>query len=163
MISGMLTVTTVGGFFYLGKNRAESIITGVDSPVITISRAGNPMRYRDLNGEYQVCPARITITGSGFVSGGGGVIQGKEGTVRVSRYALRFDDVPFPMSDLPETGKKGNRLSGTLQVPVELLTESEINKPRGFHVYDRTAARFVKVAPETAAMVRFKMSEPIPR
>lgn len=159
-ITGMLAVAW-GGFFYSGRVNAGSVITGVGTPTVTFSRTDDPVPYWDLNGEYQVRHARIVINGSGFLRGGG-VVQEKEGATEVSRYALRFDDVPFPMSDLQVADKKGTRLSGMIRVSVEMLTDPEIAKPRSFRVYDRIEARFVPVAPEDAAIVRFGISAPTP-
>lgn len=157
-IGGMLTVA-LGGFLYLSKDNAGGVITSVDSPVITISREGDAVRYRDLNGEYRVRHAHIVINGWGFLRGGG-VVQDKDGPTEVSRYALRFDDNPFPMSDLQVATKNGTQLSGVIRVPVEMLTDTEIRKRRPIHVYDRIEGRFVKVIARNAVTVQFKIPPP---
>jgi hypothetical protein len=153
-ISG-ICMFSLGGYFYFGNNNAVGAVSGVDSPVLVFSAAEKPVRYRDHIGEYTVRNARIVINGFGFRPGGGGVIKSKHGEIRVSRYALRFDDAPFPMSDLQVTGKNGTRLSGVVRVPVEMLTDTEVAKTRSFQVYDRVEGRFIPVASEKATTVRF--------
>lgn len=154
LVTGAVLAATAGALFYAGKDWNGGVVTGVDTPVIAVPQANGAVQYRDINGEYEVQSAQVRINGFGFLPGGG-VIQGKEGPTHVSRYALRFDDAPFPLSDLQVTGQKGTQLSGTVHVPSEILSVSEIDKPRSFRIYDRVEGRFVKSLSADAATVRF--------
>ena len=158
VIGGMLAATA-GGLCYAGGECAGGVVTGLDTPMIAVDGMGSAARYRDINGEYKVRPAHVRINGFGFRPGGG-VVRGKAGAIPVSRYALRFDDAPFPLNDLQITGKKGTQLSGVVRVPQEILSDSEIDKPRSFRVYDRVEGRFVKTLSKDAATVRFTLSTP---
>ena len=155
-LCGVLTVCT-GGLIYAGQPKAGTVITGVGSATLTLSRDGEIHSYRYLNREYCVRHAPIVLHGSGFLHGSG-VVRGKNGDTPVSRYALRFDEMPLPMSDLQVTDKDGTRLSGIIRVPVEMLTDADPKKSHMFSVYDRIEARFVKAAPENVTAVRFSLA-----
>lgn len=163
IISAILTVTAAGTF-YVRSGNADCLVTGVDSPVIPIPSSSTPVLYRDISGEHRVRPVPITIKGSGF-SPGGGVVQGKDGPIPVSRYALRFDEAPFPMSDLKVADGGGTKLSGVVRVPIELLTDTTAREPHPFRVYDRIQGRFLPSIPKDAATVRFSLppSAPSPK
>ncbi|MBC8136763.1 MAG: hypothetical protein H8F28_12830 [Fibrella sp.] len=159
-LCGVLTVSVVG-LIYAGQTIARAVsgavITAVGSPVLALPREGEIHSYRYLNRDYRVRHAPIIIHGSGFRHGGG-IVRGKNGDIPVSRYALRFDEIPLPMSDLRVADKNGTRLSGAVRVPVELVADGDPKKPHSFSVYDRIEARFVKATPENVAAVRFSLA-----
>ncbi len=155
MVIGGILAAGAWGLFHAGEDRTRAVITGVGSPLPSLSRDGATVGY--LGREYRVRHAVIVIKGSGFQHGGG-VVRGKNEATPVSRYALRFDAAPLPMSDLRVADRDGTRLSGTVRVPLELLEGAGLKRPHSFSVYDRIEGRFVETNPEHATTVRFTVA-----